>query len=70
MLQSLDDVGSGQKFYDQQNAEEDLSVLTSHLKGYDSIILEGFPLIIVCDDSGLTGYSPPILLTPLNKGSM
>ncbi len=43
---------TGPKFYDQQNAEEDLSVLTSHLKGYDSIILEGFPLIIVCDDSG------------------
>ncbi|OFY85243.1 MAG: 3-octaprenyl-4-hydroxybenzoate carboxy-lyase [Bacteroidetes bacterium RIFCSPLOWO2_12_FULL_35_15] len=42
---------TGPKFSDQQKAEEELAVLTSHLKGYDGINLHGFPLIIVCDDS-------------------
>ena len=36
---------TGPKFSDQQKAEEELAVLTSHLKGYDGINLHGFPLI-------------------------
>jgi 4-hydroxy-3-polyprenylbenzoate decarboxylase len=42
---------SGPKFSDQQNAEDELAVLINHLKGYDTLNLKGFPLIILCDDS-------------------
>jgi len=41
-------------FTTQENAIEEMEKFTFHLKQYNAISLKGFPLIVVCDDSGFT----------------
>lgn len=42
---------AGAKYIDQKTSEEEMLILTNHLKEHNAISLGGFPLIIVCDDS-------------------